>query len=68
MPHGIGVFGCSFLGRMESSGVPGEIHITEDSYDLIKDQYIFEQREPIEIKGKGLMQTYFVVEKMVPND
>ncbi|OPX89639.1 MAG: Adenylate cyclase [Pelotomaculum sp. PtaB.Bin104] len=50
--------------RMESNGVPSQIHITEDTYDLIKDKYIVKKREPIEIKGKGLMQTYFVVGKM----
>lgn len=49
--------------RMETSGVPGEIHITSETYKLISDKYTVNKREPIEIKGKGLMQTYFVIKK-----
>lgn len=47
--------------RMESFGVSGEIQVTESTYKLLKDKYKFQIREPIHIKGKGLMQTYFLV-------
>ena len=48
--------------RMESHGRPGRIHISENTYELIKDAYECEKIEsPIEIKGKGKLQTYFVV-------
>ena len=47
--------------RMESHGVPGRIQITETTHDLIDDGYLCEPRGPIEIKGKGTMETWFVV-------
>ncbi len=46
--------------RMESTGVPGRIHVSEATYTLIKDEFDFEQRTPIEVKGKGLMTTYLL--------
>ncbi len=47
--------------RMESTGVPGRIHISETTYALIKDEFDAEQRAPIEVKGKGVMTTYLLV-------
>ncbi len=49
--------------RMESSGEPGRIQVTEATYERIKDQYIFEKRGKIPIKGKGEMMTYWLVGK-----
>ncbi len=46
--------------RMESTGVPGRIHVSEATYTLIKDEFEVEQRTPIEVKGKGLMTTYLL--------
>jgi len=46
--------------RMESHGIPGEIQITENTYNLIKDSYIFERRGKIKIKGKGEIVTYLL--------
>ncbi len=46
--------------RMETSGLPGKIHITENTYRMINGKYEVIKRNPILIKGKGLMQTYFV--------
>jgi class 3 adenylate cyclase len=37
-------------------------HTDNDSQDNQMTTYIFEKREPIEVKGKGLMQTYFLVQ------
>jgi class 3 adenylate cyclase len=50
--------------RMESSGESGAIHVTEAIYDGLKERYLFEDREFINIKGKGDMQTYFLLGKM----
>ncbi|MBA3463892.1 MAG: HAMP domain-containing protein [Deltaproteobacteria bacterium] len=47
--------------RMESSGVPGRIHVTEATYMKLRDEFELEQRPQIEIKGKGLMTTYLIV-------
>ncbi|TVU52262.1 MAG: PAS domain S-box protein [Arthrospira sp. PLM2.Bin9] len=46
--------------RMESHGVPGKIHVSEDTYQLLQHQYLFEKREMIDVKGKGKMITYFL--------
>jgi adenylate cyclase len=49
--------------RMESHGIPGEIHVTEQIYNLLRDKYSFVDRGEIEVKGKGLMKTYFLKER-----
>lgn len=51
--------------RMESTGVPEKIHLSQDTYERLinHDQYIFEDRGEIAIKGKGYMRTYFLLEK-----
>lgn len=51
--------------RMESSGLPERIHLSHDTYERLinRDQYIFEDRGEIEIKGKGHMRTYFLLDR-----
>jgi adenylate cyclase len=46
--------------RMESHGVPGKIQITEATRELLADSFICHSRGMVEIKGKGLMQTWLV--------
>jgi adenylate cyclase len=46
--------------RMESHGLPGEIHVSEHTYKLLADKFEFEDRGIIEIKGKGPMPTFFL--------
>jgi class 3 adenylate cyclase len=48
--------------RMESNGVPGKVHCSEAVKNalLSSEEFIFVPREPLFIKGKGYMQTYFV--------
>jgi adenylate cyclase len=46
--------------RMESHGVPGRVHVTEATHDLLEDRFITERRGEIEVKGKGPMTTWFV--------
>ena len=48
--------------RMESRGVPGRIHISTATYELINQEFICEPRGTIEVKGKGEMETWFVEE------
>jgi class 3 adenylate cyclase len=50
--------------RMESHGVPGAIHVAEPTYKLLKDDYVFESRGSIPVKGKGEMKTYLLVRRM----
>jgi hypothetical protein len=46
---------------MESQGAPGSIQVTERVHARLCDRYRLEPREPIEVKGKGLMPTWFLV-------
>ncbi|HEY1956395.1 MAG TPA: adenylate/guanylate cyclase domain-containing protein [Polyangiaceae bacterium] len=46
--------------RMESSGVPGEIQITRDLQERLKDAFVIEPRGTISVKGKGEMETFFL--------
>ena len=46
--------------RMESHGVPGRIQITEATRKRLDKSFLIEKRDPIEIKGKGEMQTWFL--------
>jgi class 3 adenylate cyclase len=47
--------------RMESHGEPGAIHVTEETRRLLKDMYVLTSRGEIEVKGKGMMRTWFLV-------
>jgi guanylate cyclase len=47
--------------RMESHGTPGCIQITRETYELIKDEFICEARGTIMVKGKGEMETWYLV-------
>lgn len=49
--------------RMESHGLPGRIHVTQFTYELLEDKYVFEPRGEIEVKGKGKMSTYFLIDR-----
>ncbi len=49
--------------RMEHHGMPNRIHVSEATYKLLKSEYEFEEREPIDVKGKGIVQTYFLLSK-----
>jgi adenylate cyclase len=46
--------------RMESHGMAGSIQVTEATYQFIHDQFVFEERGLIEVKGKGAMKTYWL--------
>jgi len=44
--------------RMESSGLPGCIQVTEETCRLLGDRYPFVRRDAVEVKGKGPMTTW----------
>ncbi|MES2765297.1 MAG: adenylate/guanylate cyclase domain-containing protein [Bacteroidota bacterium] len=46
--------------RMEETGEPGKIHVSENIFTVLKDRFEFEERDEREIKGKGMMKTYFL--------
>jgi class 3 adenylate cyclase len=47
--------------RMESHGVPDRIHVTAAVEARLRGHYRFEPRGPIEVKGKGTVETFFLV-------
>jgi adenylate cyclase len=47
--------------RMEANGTPGEIQITRATYELLKDDFVCSPRGTIPVKGKGEMETWFLV-------
>ena len=47
--------------RMESHGTPGRIQITRATYELLRDEFECEPRGTISVKGKGEMETWYVV-------
>ncbi len=47
--------------RMESQGTPGRIQITRATYELIKGEFMCEPRGPVSVKGKGDMETWYLV-------
>jgi class 3 adenylate cyclase len=47
--------------RLQSTGIPGQIHISQSTYELINEaHFIFEQRKDIFLKGKGMTNTYLI--------
>jgi class 3 adenylate cyclase len=46
--------------RMEGSGEPMCIHVSESVYVQARDSFSFRGPVPVELKGKGLMDGYFV--------
>ncbi|HAJ62998.1 MAG TPA: adenylate/guanylate cyclase with GAF sensor(s) [Cyanobacteria bacterium UBA8543] len=50
--------------RMESTGMPGKIQVTVGIYERLKEQFCFEERGAIAVKGKGKMLTYWLTGKI----
>jgi len=49
--------------RMESHGETGRIQVTGATYELLKETHRFHERGAIEVKGKGVMRTWWLVGK-----
>lgn len=47
--------------RMESSGLPGRIQLSEQAAELLGDDFLIEERGVIELKGKCSMKTYWLL-------
>ena len=46
--------------RMESGGIPDTIQVTRSVYEKLKDEFVFEARGPIEVKGKGQVEAWLL--------
>jgi class 3 adenylate cyclase len=44
--------------RMESGGIPDSVQVTRPVYEKLKDQFVFEARGEIEVKGKGNVEAW----------
>ena len=51
--------------RFEANGHPEKIHITEDVKNALGDAYTYEDCGEIAIKGKGMMRSYFLLDRKV---
>jgi class 3 adenylate cyclase len=47
--------------RMESTGLPGRIQVTRETRDRLADAFEFEARGLVAVKGKGDIETWFLV-------
>ncbi len=47
--------------RMESTDVEGRIQVPQSVYERLKDNYVLEERGDVDIKGKGIMHTWYLV-------
>lgn len=47
--------------RMETTDVAGRIQVPQNVYDRISHAFVLEERGDVEIKGKGLMHTWYLV-------
>jgi len=46
--------------RMESHGVPGRIQVAPATEELLRHEFELTHRGPIEVKGKGVVETWFL--------
>jgi class 3 adenylate cyclase len=46
--------------RLESHGIDGQIQVSKDMYEVLKDDFTFEERGLVELKGKGEFPTYLL--------
>lgn len=51
--------------RMESTGVPGRVQVTEPVWERAKHRFESEVRGKVLVKGKGSMQTYLLVDNSI---
>ena len=49
--------------RMESHGDVGKIQVTKEIFENLKNNFIFEWRSEIEVKGKGKMETFWLIDR-----
>ena len=50
---------------MESGGVPGSVQVSSATYELIRDDFTCEPRGVVSVKGRGDMETYFLIARRI---
>lgn len=54
--------------RMESTGAQNRIQVPQDVYQRLSDDFVFEERGDVDVKGKGVIHTWFLVGARGPAD
>ncbi len=54
--------------RMESNSEPMRINVSDVTYEILKDKFEFIKREPMEVKGKGIFQMYFLEGELLEDE
>jgi len=57
--------GVNMAARMETLSEPMQITISEDTYQLIKDDFVCSERGEFEVKGFGTQKLYFLERELV---
>ena len=52
--------------RMESHGTSDRIQITRATYELLADEFVCEYRGTVPVKGKGEVETWYLVARRDP--
>lgn len=52
--------------RMETTGTAGRIQVTEDVVEALSETYVFESRGEVDVKGKGMMPTWWLTSAVAP--
>ena len=53
--------------RMESSGMPGRIQLSQQAADMLSGEFVLEDRGLVEVKGRGNMQTFWLTGRTSQN-
>jgi adenylate cyclase len=53
--------------RMETTDVEGRIQVPHDVYERLNHAFVFEERGEVDVKGKGMMQTWYLVARRDDN-
>ncbi|ODQ92115.1 adenylate cyclase [Mycolicibacterium flavescens] len=54
--------------RMETTDVEGRIQVPQDVYERLSDTFVLEPRGEVEVKGKGVMTTWYLVGRRAASD
>jgi class 3 adenylate cyclase len=46
--------------RLEQCAMPLRINVSEATWQLVRDEYEFQERGSVEVKGKGEMRMYYL--------
>ncbi|APE14547.1 adenylate/guanylate cyclase domain-containing protein [Mycobacterium sp. WY10] len=49
--------------RMETTDPEGRIQVPQDVYERLRDRFVLEERGDVDVKGKGLMHTWYLVDR-----